>query len=202
MRRLLAVLVLLAAHAFSAPAGGGETPRGLTVRYSDVGDKAYVPAVTRAWRSARSDLEALGLTLPPVTIRVAKDARDFARATGEAWFVAAVTSGATIHTQRLGALQVRGSLPLTIRHELFHVAQPKTLPRWLAEGLARIFAGQGAAATNAKTGLEHASNAELDRLLADRDERTLNAAYAEATRRAARLVHERGWRGALRWNRS
>lgn len=194
MRRPLAVLALLATS--------GVAVGGLTVRVAAPGDRVYVRDVTAAWTTARSDLDALGLALPPVTIRAAKDANDFARTTGEAWFVAAVTKGPVVHTQRLGALDAKGTLTVTIRHELFHAAQPSTLPRWLAEGLARTFSGESRGDPAAKTGLESVSNDALDRLLAERrDERTLKAAYVEATRRAARQVHERGWRGALRIGR-
>lgn len=191
MRRPLAVLALLVTSGVAAG--------GLTVRVANPGDGVYVRDVTAAWKAAKSDLEALGLTLPPVTIRAAKDANDFTRATGEAWFVAAVTKGTVVHTQRLGALHAKGTLTVTIRHELFHAAQPKTLPRWLAEGLARTFSGEGRSDPEARTGLEGVSAEALDRLLAERrDERTLKAAYVEATRRAARQVHERGWRTTLK----
>lgn len=202
MRRLaLAIALLLAAVAGAAPSAA-RTARadGLVVAYTDPRDRAALLEVFAAWRAARRDLRDLGLAAPAARIEAAGSAADFARRTGEPWFVAASTRGAVIRTQRLSALASRGAargLAVTVRHEAFHAAQPKGLPRFLAEGLARVFSGEAARDPAGPTGLEHRPDADLDALLAARDEATLGAAYVEATRRASRLVRVRGWRAVL-----
>ncbi|WP_019586615.1 hypothetical protein [Deinococcus apachensis] len=190
-RRGLAVL--LAGLLGIASARGGQ----LSVEVGDPRDRAYLPAVFGAWRGVGRDLHALGLTLPDTRLEAATSASDFARRTGEPWFVAATTRGAVIHTQRLGALAARGTLPLTIRHEAFHAAQPRSLPRWLAEGLARLFSGEAERDPRGPTGLEGLPEGTLSARLAARGEGDLSAAYREATRRARQLVQTRGWAKVL-----
>ncbi|GBF06771.1 hypothetical protein DAERI_100134 [Deinococcus aerius] len=185
--------LLLAGLLGVASAQGGR----LDVAVSDPRDRAYLPAVFGAWRGAGRDLSALGLTLPDTRLAAAASAADFARRTGEPWFVAATTRGAVIHTQRLGALAARGTLALTIRHEAFHVAQPRDLPRWLAEGLARLFSGEAGRDPPGPTGLEGLPEGTLSARLAARGEGDLSAAYREATRRARQLVRARGWARVL-----
>ena len=117
---------------------------GLTVSYADARDRAHLGAVFKAWETAARDLRALGLP-PPAQVRIvaAASAADFAARTGEPASIAASTRGGVIVTQRLAALALSGRLPTTIRHEAFHTAQPAGLPRWLAEGLARLFQRRG-----------------------------------------------------------
>ncbi|WP_027482731.1 hypothetical protein [Deinococcus pimensis] len=187
--RLALVFVLLGAGA------AGAARLDVTVR--DPGDRAHVATVRRAWSGAEQDLRALGLRLPGARLEAAASAADLAARTGEPWFVAASTRGTVIRTQRLGALAARGLLPLTVRHEAFHLAQPRGLPRWLAEGLARVFSGEASRDPASPTGLEGLRDADLDHLLATRDPARLTAAYREAARRARALVGRVGWKGAL-----
>ncbi|GGL79830.1 hypothetical protein GCM10010840_17180 [Deinococcus aerolatus] len=172
----------------------------LTVSYADPRDRQHLGVVFVAWDRAARDLRALGLP-PPARVRLeaAGNAADFAARTGEPVNIAASTRGAVIRTQRLSALSARGLLPTTVRHEAFHTAQSARIPRWLAEGLARTFSGEGQADPRTSTGLESARANRLDAELLNRDAAQLSAAYREATVRAARLVRARGWKGALRW---
>ncbi|GMA15456.1 hypothetical protein E5F05_00215 (plasmid) [Deinococcus metallilatus] len=193
MRRRAALLALLLGAASGLTARDGR----LSVTVSDARDRTYLPAAFGAWRGAERDLRSLGLTVPDVRLEAASSAADFARRTGEPWFVAATTRGTVIHTQRLGALAAQGSLAVTLRHEAFHAAQPPALPRWLAEGLARVFSGEGGHDPLSPTGLEQVPEGELDRLLANRTGPGLPAAYREATRRARQLVGAQGWARVL-----
>ena len=181
------------AHAFQVQHGR------LSVSYADPRDRQQLGAVYKAWDTAARDLKELGLGLPAnVRIEAAGNAADFAARTGEPANIAASTRGAVIHMQRLSALAGRGLLPTTVRHEAFHTAQPPGIPRWLAEGLARTFSGEGRADPHTPTGLEGLPDARLDAELLGRDPARLTAAYREATVRAAKLVRAQGWRGALR----
>jgi hypothetical protein len=182
------------AHAFQVQHGR------LSVTFADPRDRQQLGAVFKAWDAAARDLRGLGLELPAnVRIEAAGNAADFAARTGEPASIAASTRGAVIHMQRLSALAGRGLLPTTVRHEAFHTAQPPAIPRWLAEGLARIFSGEGRTDPRTPTGLQGLPDARLDAELLGRDPTRLKAAYREATVRAAKLVQGRGWRGALKW---
>jgi hypothetical protein len=170
----------------------------LTVRYRDARDRAQLEFVFQTWQETVRDLERIGLNAKPTRLEAFSSAAEFARATGEPWFVAASTSGTVIRTQRLSALRQRGTLQFTIRHEGFHTVQPARLPRWLAEGLARTFSGEYDRDSQTPTRLEAVSDEALEALLLGRwDQTKLNLAYREATRRAARLVREQGWRTVL-----
>ncbi|GGO25519.1 hypothetical protein GCM10008949_15380 [Deinococcus humi] len=181
------------AHAFEVQHGR------LSVIFADPRDRQQLGAVYEAWDAAARDLKGLGLELPAnVRIEAAGNAADFAARTGEPANIAASTRGAVIRTQRLSALAERGLLPTTVRHEAFHTAQPPGIPRWLAEGLARTFSGEGRADPRTPTGLEGMPDARLDAELLSRDPGRLSTAYREATVRAAKLVRARGWQGALK----
>jgi hypothetical protein len=170
----------------------------LTIKYRDPNDRAQLEFVFKAWRGAVRDLEQIGLKPQATTLNAFSSATEFARMTGEPWFISASTRGTVIRTQRLGALQKRGILEFTIRHEAFHTVQPATLPRWLAEGLARHFSREDARDPRGPTGLETVSDAALETILLGRgDQSKLNIAYYEATQRAAKLVRKKGWKVAL-----
>ena len=194
-------LILVTSIAFAAPTETKplEFNSGLlTVRIHDPRDKAHLRTVFSAFLRAQADLQAIGLEVKPVKLEVFPNAEAFARVTGEPAFVAASTRGQTIRTQRLGALKARGLLGFTVRHEVFHTAQPASLPRWLAEGLARHFSGEDARDSRQPSGLEATTNARLDELLTARDSRAaLNLVYLEATRRATKLVRAQGWKRTL-----
>ena len=193
---LMVLAVFGLAIAFAAPL---EVRSGLlTVRYHDPQDRVQLEFVFRAWRRAVRELQVLGFRPQSTVLESFAGANAFARATGEPWFVAASTQGRLIRTQRLSALRLRGSLELTVRHEAFHTVQPAHLPRWLAEGLARHFSGEGARDSRAATGLESLTEVQLDEALLGRTGRVkLELAYREATRRARALVQAKGWQAVL-----
>lgn len=178
------------------------TRAGLTVTYRDSADRAQLNRVFQVWEQAGQDLKAKGLPLPPTTLTAARSANDFASLTGYPAHIAAVTLKGKIYTQRLAALQGKNLLPYTLRHEAFHLAQPPDLPRWLAEGLARIFSGEAQNDPPGRTGLEGLSEPELDTLLVQASGSGLNRVYREATRRAEQRLKQRGWGRTLHGMRS
>jgi len=72
---------------------------------------------------------------------------EFIRETGHSGWATGVATRDRIDLQPLSLLERRGELTPTLRHELAHVAIERLAttppPRWLAEGLALHFAGQG-----------------------------------------------------------
>jgi hypothetical protein len=96
----------------------------LTIKYHDPKDKAQLELVIQTWKDTQTKLRAIGLEPQAVTLEAYASAAQFSKATGEPWFVAAVTQGKHIQTQRLGALKTRGILKFTIFHEAFHTVQP------------------------------------------------------------------------------
>jgi stage II sporulation protein D len=115
-----------------------------------------VELVLRTLEAARLDLwrrlAQASLHVPepgPIAISVHDSTAAFIAATGQAGWVAAVTRGRRIELQPPALLQKQRILNTTLRHELAHVVIEAlgqgSAPRWLAEGLAIHFAGEGSA---------------------------------------------------------
>lgn len=115
-------------------------------------------------QQAKTDLQAAGYALPKnVKLYVYPTLASYQAATRQPWFVAATAepAGATLHLQRARVLLERHSLATTLRHELFHLVQPKAWPRWKAEGYAMRFAGE----TPTASPIAHISPDALNNLL-------------------------------------
>jgi stage II sporulation protein D len=82
-----------------------------------------------------------------IDVIIHETTQQFVRATGQPWWVAGVASASRIQLQPLAVLNRRGLLTKTLRHEYAHVVvaalSKGQAPRWLAEGLAVHFAGEG-----------------------------------------------------------
>lgn len=147
-------------------AQGGEVAQlpGFVVRVPAV-EQAQLPQVRGYLQQARRDLVARGWELPDrVTVQVHPDLASFVRQTRAPWFVLAVANRAQarLDLQRLKVVARSGGLEATLRHELFHLAQPTSWPRWRAEGEAMRFAGQKSQVPP----LNALAPAQLDQLLA------------------------------------
>ncbi len=116
-----------------------------TVETASTEDEAELPKVFSILEDAKNDLKRQGLYLPSdIILRIHPDLESFLEATQVPWFIAGLSdrSLALIQIQRLAVLKERSSLRITLRHELYHLAQPEYLPRWKAEGSAMLFAGE------------------------------------------------------------
>ena len=106
--------------------------------------------ILRTLENAHSDLQR---RLQPTSITnstnviVHNSTGDFVAATGQPAWAAGATQGDTIHLQPIMTLRKKGILTTTLRHEFAHAAMEaftkKQIPRWLLEGLAIHFAGEG-----------------------------------------------------------
>lgn len=116
--------------------------------------KAEANEVMRILEIAHTDLAkrlnaaSINLTqsqLIQVTLHQATS--DFVIATGQPAWAAGATRGNTIHLQPLAVLRKRGIMISALRHEFAHAALERLShhrpPRWLLEGLAIHFAGEG-----------------------------------------------------------
>lgn len=160
----LCFVVLALAIAFGQDwesAGDGR----FTVLTASLEDALYLPEIFAVLQRAQRDLRRQELELPDaVGITIHPQLDSFLRATGLPWYVMATAERgrAMVHSQRVRVLLERGSLEKTLRHELFHLAQPRDWPRWRAEGAAMIFAGERPSAAP----LAGLSERELEAILA------------------------------------
>jgi stage II sporulation protein D len=150
-------------------------------------------AASLAWPAARR-----------VEINFNETTAGFVAATGQPAWAAAATRGHRVELQPLALLRRRGVVAQTLRHELAHVLLDALsrgrAPRWLAEGLAAHFAGEGPLlarhAPRGRTSIE-----ELERKLsAPATASEMRALYAAAHREVASLIRAEGepaaWRRA------
>jgi hypothetical protein len=169
--------------------------------------------ILKTLESSRSDLlhriSSAGLSLeqfPSLEIFINATTGEFIGRTGQPWWAAAATTGNRIELQPTEVLKRRGVLETTLRHELVHVLIDSfshgSAPRWLAEGMALYFAGEGPLilryAPQAKMTV-----AEIEQKLAHpatADE--MRTAYAAAYREVSTLIKNEGevsvWRRVAR----
>jgi hypothetical protein len=151
-----------------------------TVVVASSTDATYLKEVFEILQEAKKDLRTQGLTLPEnVTVQIHPTLESFTTTTDVPWYVISLADRKTytVHTQRLRILLERQTLRITLRHELFHLAQPGDWPRWRAEGEAMKFSGESVQAEP----FENLSTSELDRMLSNPDSReTLQRAAATA----------------------
>jgi hypothetical protein len=149
-------------------------------------DEQQLREVFEVLERARNDLLRMGYQ-PPARVKlvVHPDLKSFLSTTQLPWFVlaAAHQKQSRIDVQRLRIVAEKG-LEATLRHELFHLAQPEGWPRWKAEGMAMRFAGQKPRAKP----LDGLSEARLDALLAyPPDQEVLSRAMATAFLRTQKI---------------
>ena len=170
-----------------------------------------VEAALAALEAARADLlrrlSAASLRPPAgprVEVNFNETTADFVAATGQPAWAAAATRGNRVELQPLALLSRRGVVTQTLRHELAHVLIDRLAhgraPRWLTEGLAAHFAGEGALLSR-HAPRARMSVAELEqKLSAPASAAEMRALYAAAHREVAALVRAEGepaaWRRA------
>ena len=178
------------------------------VSYPSRVPRSEVEAALRAFEAARLDMFArvgpASLKLPESKIDVVcyETTQAFIEATGQSWWVAGVTHGGRIELQPLGVLRRRRVLRSTLRHEYAHAVIEAVggsgAPRWLAEGLAISFAGEGPSLERYKPRMRLSLD-ELERRLArPRSAAEMRSLYAAAYVEVRALIRKEGEPGAWR----
>lgn len=160
--------------------------------------------VLRTLEAAHSNIEQRLLTasialpaLPALEVFVYQTTGDFTGATGQPAWVAAVTNRQRIDLQPVATLRRRSILTTTLRHEYAHavidVLSHARAPRWLAEGLAAHFAGEGAMLTSVAAARRKLTVDELEERLAQpASGQEMRALYAAAYREVSALIRQEG----------
>jgi len=159
--------------------------------------------------AARADLRArlaAASLAPPafnIEVFVHPTTGDFTGATGQpAWVAAVTTSARRIETQPLQTLTRRRILATTLRHEYAHAViealSDGRAPRWLVEGLAAHFAGEGAALARSEP--PHKLSLEMieKNLLKPVSAAEMRALYAAAYREVNAIIRQEGEAGIWR----
>lgn len=175
---------------------------GFTLESLDKADAAYLPELSQALAEAQGRS-----TVRPahsITVRAFRSTQAFRGATLAPGWVAAFTEGDWIGTQPLRTLAARKMLVPVLRHEFLHVlvedeAAP-SVPLWLREGLAELWAGDTPKPASPRPTLKMD---EIDRALVySTSEAQSEAAHRAAGWYAARLVERFGQAQVTAWLRS
>ncbi|MGH9970872.1 MAG: SpoIID/LytB domain-containing protein, partial [Pyrinomonadaceae bacterium] len=158
--------------------------------------------VLRILESSRNDLvrrvSAMGVSFQfsGLEILINQTTGDFVGRTGQPPWVAAATRGNRVELQPLELLKRRRILETTLKHELVHavihaIGHGRT-PRWLEEGLALHYAGEGQLVSRYQRDTEIAIFELEQRLSQPASAAEMRAAYAAAYREVKRLISTEG----------
>jgi stage II sporulation protein D len=178
------------------------------INYAPGVSRPEVEAALRTLEAGRLDMFArvgpASLPFPDSAVDVVVHAttQAFVASTGQPWWVAGVTRDRRIELQPFGVLRSRRILTSTLRHEYAHsvieaIGQGRA-PRWLAEGLAIQFAGEGPMLLRFESN-ERLPVDELERKLAHPGSAAeMRSLYAAAYRAVRALIQKEGEPGAWR----
>jgi stage II sporulation protein D len=164
--------------------------------------RADIEAALRVLEAARLNMflrvRPASIILPEAKIHLVihETTQDFVAATGQSWWVAGVTHGPRIELQPLEVLRRRHVVKSTLRHEYAHAVIEAVggsgVPRWLAEGLAISFGGEGQSLERFMP-RSKLSPDELERRLASpASAAEMRALYAAAYREVRTLINKHG----------
>lgn len=171
------------------------------VSYPTTLEKHEVGDVLRVLEAAHNDLAkrlnaaSINLTQTQLTqVTLHSSTHEFVTVTGQPAWVAGATRGNTIHLQPLLALRKRGIVATTLRHEFAHAVLERLgnhrASRWLLEGLAIHFAGEGRLYASSKDKVEiETLEKKLSAPAAPAEMRVL---YAAAYREVQALIRATG----------
>jgi hypothetical protein len=150
-------------------------------------------------RELRSLERATGQAGPPqLELIFHSSIASYERATGMPWWTAAATAGTRIDLVPIELLRRRAILQGTIRHELAHMLTETVLagrPRWVYEGAAMFFAGEGDRWRSGATGELESSGCPPDEAFT----RAVSARDAERAYARARACFAAGLARTGRW---
>jgi stage II sporulation protein D len=172
------------------------------INYPDNVSERQVESLLNLLQSSRKSLigrvAAAGVNaqFPSLEIFINETTGDFVGRTGQPAWAAAATKGSRVELQPLATLRKRRILETTLRHELVHavvdVVGRGHAPRWLAEGLAINYAGEGqmVARYGPRTRM---TPEEIERkLLNAKSGDDMRQAYAAAYGEVRRLINNAG----------
>ena len=136
------------------------------------------------------------MQFPALEVFINETTGDFVGRTGQPAWAAAATKGSRIELQPLQTLKRRRVLETTLRHELVHtlvdvVGRGRT-PRWLAEGLALHFAGEGRMMARYEPRKRMTTEEIEQKLARPNSADDMRVAYAAAYGEVLRLIKSEG----------
>ena len=154
--------------------------------------------------SARLSSVSLKMDDVPQTVVIIHDSTgNFTSDTKQSWQVGAVTRGISITLQPVDVLRKRKSLETILRHEFVHVVinalKQKHIPRWMNEGAALYYSGEGATLVKTVKNIK-LSTEEIDKRLEETNSSDeMRQLYALCYREVSAIISKEGEAGL--WKR-
>lgn len=186
-----------------------QTSEHFSARFSSHNKQESVALVLKTLEDARKKMSQhlfnakLNIDEVPVCVVIIHDSTgNFTSDTKQPWQVGAVTRGVSITLQPVDVLKSRNSLETILRHEYVHVIvnalKQRQLPRWLNEGTALYYSGEGATLLKSVKNINLPSE-ELDKKLnSSPSSDEMRQLYAASFRAVSAIIGKDGEAGLWR----
>lgn len=170
-------------------------------------DVAYVLKILEGARNKMAErLSNASLNIdevPTCVIFIHDSTGNFTSDIKQSWQVGAVTRGISITMQPVNVLRKRNSLESILRHEFVHVVvnsfRQKSLPRWLNEGTALYYSGEGAQLVKTVKNIKLTTDELEKKLNSQPSSEEMRGLYAAAFREVSTIINSEGEAGL--WKR-
>lgn len=137
--------------------------------------------------------------VPTCVIFIHDSTGNFTSDIKQSWQIGAVTRGISITMQPVNALRKRNSLESILRHEFVHVVvnafRQKSLPRWLNEGTALYYSGEGAQLVKTVKNIKLTKEELEKKLNSQPSSEEMRGLYAASFREVSAIVNSEGETG-------
>ncbi|HKO98162.1 MAG TPA: SpoIID/LytB domain-containing protein [Pyrinomonadaceae bacterium] len=185
---------------------------GFRIDYPDTIDRREIESLLGLLHTNRNALVSrvavagLNPRIPTLEVFINDTTGNFVGRTGQPPWAAAATRNNRIELQPLGTLKKRGVLETTVKHELVHILVDalggSRAPRWLAEGLAINFSGEGPMVSRYQPRQTMTIQEIEQNLSGTPSANEMKASYAAAYNEVRRLIKDEGeanvWRRVVR----
>jgi hypothetical protein len=168
--------------------------------------KAVLNTLEEARKKMAQRLSAIAINIedvPTCVVIIHDSTGNFTSDTKQSWQVGAVTRGISITMQPVDVLRKRNSFQIILRHEFVHVVvnalRQKNIPRWMNEGTALYYSGEGAGLVKTVRNIKISTDELEKKLDASPSSDEMRGLYAAAFREVSAIVNKEGEAGL--WKR-
>ena len=164
--------------------------------------KATLQTLEEARNKMAQRLSAISINIddvPTCVIIIHDSTGNFTSDTKQSWQVGAVTRGISITIQPVDVLRKRNSFQTILRHEFVHVVvnalRQKNIPRWMNEGTALYYSGEGAGLLKTVKNIKISTDELEKKLDVSPSSDEMRQLYAASFREVSAIISKEGEAG-------